>query len=83
MTWLRDIVGTLPRVPLVLAAGLGLSAGTAGAYVGPDEVSPPYGWGRSELSQPIRREPATRDEAGIAAPVTPTVTAIPGSGTRD
>jgi len=84
MMWLRDILGALPRVPLVLAVGLSLSAGAAGAYVAPDEISPPYGWGLSELSQPIRLEPATRDEARIAPKVQPELTtAAADSGTRD
>jgi len=53
MTCRGDLSGARRWVPLVLAAGLSLSAGAAAAYIGPDAEDPPYGWGLSELSQPL------------------------------
>ncbi len=81
------MTGTLPRVPLVLAVGLSLSAGAAGAYVGPDEASPPYGWGLSELSQPKGPAPQSLDEAHTVTPAgsdaTPGTPSASGSQDRD
>lgn len=84
MRMLRDKTGALPRVPLVLAVGLSLSAGAAGAYA-PDTVSPPYGWGLSELSQPIAPQPSLQDKAGLAAGDVRLTADLdkPGPGTRD
>ncbi|WP_370285150.1 hypothetical protein [Pseudooceanicola nanhaiensis] len=85
MPWHRDLTGALPRVPLVLAVGLSLSAGAAGAYIGPDEVSPPYGWGLSELSQPRSPAPSSNDDGHSVNPDTADAATgtTPASGTQD
>lgn len=85
MPWHRDLTGALPRVPLVLAVGLSLSAGAAGAYIGPDEVSPPYGWGLSELSQPRSPVPSSNDDGHGVSPDTADAATgtTPASGTQD
>lgn len=85
MPWLRELTGALPRVPLVLAVGLSLSAGAAGAYVGPDDVTPPYGWGLSALSQPVGPLSETTDDSDAATPVVTEATAPAASvsGTQD
>jgi len=77
------MTGALPRVPLVLAVGLSFTAGTVGAHI-PDDITPPYGWGLSELSQPIPSIRASLGEVMTVPPAEPaTATADADSGTQE